>query len=75
MECHLGTHFCADGRQSGDCKESALIYQGKSCLINQIPLFDKMDGFESEERVVDVIYFNSSKAFHTVFHKIHVPKL
>lgn len=43
--------------------------KGKSCLINLIPLFDKMAGFESKERAGDVIYFNSSKAFDTVFHK------
>lgn len=48
------------------------LTKGKSCLINQIPLFDKMDGFESEEKVMNVIYFNSSKAFDTVFHKFLV---
>jgi len=49
--------------------------KGKSCLINLIPLFDKRAGFESEERAIDVIYYTSSKAFDTVFHKFLVPKL
>lgn len=49
--------------------------KGKSCLINLIPLFVKMAGFESEQRAVDVIYFNSSKAFDTLFHKFLVLEL
>lgn len=51
------------------------VTKGKLRLINMIPLFVKMAGFESEQRAVDVIYFNSSEAFDTLFHQFLVPEL
>jgi len=49
--------------------------KGKSCLTNLINVSDKMTKLVDEGRTVDIVYWDFSKAFHTVSHKIVIDKL
>ncbi|PKU44780.1 rna-directed dna polymerase from mobile element jockey- hypothetical protein [Limosa lapponica baueri] len=49
--------------------------KGKSCLTNMIAFYDGMTGWMIEGRVVDVVYFDFSKACDTVSHSILISKL
>ena len=44
--------------------------KGRSCLINLVSLYDLVTRLVDEEKVVDVVYLNFSKAFDTVSHSI-----
>ncbi|GAB0183528.1 hypothetical protein GRJ2_000818100 [Grus japonensis] len=49
--------------------------KGKSCLTNLIALCNGMTGWVDEERAVDVVYLDFSKAFNTLSHNIPTGKL
>lgn len=49
--------------------------KGKSCLPNLTTFCGEMTGLVDEGRIVDIVYLNSSKAFHTISHKIFIEKL
>ena len=49
--------------------------KGKHCLTNLIAFCDIMNGWVNGGRAVDVVYFNLSKVFDTVFRSVLVDKL
>ncbi|PKU49487.1 rna-directed dna polymerase from mobile element jockey-like [Limosa lapponica baueri] len=49
--------------------------KGKSCLTNLIAFCDRMTGWLDEDRAVDVVYLEFSKAFDTVSHNVLIGKL
>ncbi|CAM4719618.1 unnamed protein product [Lepidochelys kempii] len=49
--------------------------KGKSCLTNLITFYDKITGSVDEEKAVDVLFLDFSKAFDTVSNSILASKL
>jgi len=49
--------------------------KGKSCLANLVAFYDGMTSWVDEERAVDVVYLDFSKAFEPVSHNNLVGKL
>ena len=60
----------------GGWEVSIDLPRGESCLINQIPIEDKLAGFVDMKRAMDVIYLACfNKAYNTVLHNALVFKL
>uniref|UniRef100_A0A493TWI3 Reverse transcriptase domain-containing protein n=1 Tax=Anas platyrhynchos platyrhynchos TaxID=8840 RepID=A0A493TWI3_ANAPP len=51
------------------------LMKGRSCLTNLISFYDKVTNWVDEEKAVDVVYLDFSKAFDTVSNRILLKKL
>ncbi|KAF4789344.1 RNA-directed DNA polymerase from mobile element jockey-like protein [Turdus rufiventris] len=63
IEKHLKDNLVIDHSQHG-------FMRGKSCFSNLISFHDKVTHLVDPEKPVDVIFFNFSKAFDTICHRI-----
>ena len=62
---NLSSHHGLVKGQPGDQAQSAWVLNGRSCLTNLILFYDKVTVLVDEDKTVDVVYLDFSKAFDT----------
>ncbi|KAJ7423818.1 hypothetical protein BTVI_08709 [Pitangus sulphuratus] len=70
---HLECNHMAPIGQPRPCQNG--FRKGRSCLINLISFYNQVTLMVGEEKAVDVVYLDFSKAFDTVTHGIRLKKL
>lgn len=53
-----------------ECKQSAQIYDGKSCLTRLIAFCDDTADWVDEKKVLDIVFIDFGKAFDTASHNL-----